>query len=109
MTGCPPSPSRPTTRFFFQLNTCGYSPYVTSSLRRAWVCRSQLLLAVASAVILGFKSRQILLSQIRDPPNLEDEVPVVMSARIRVAQLHPPGTGFHFRGLLRLAAPSVSY
>jgi hypothetical protein len=25
-------------RFFLQLNTCGYNPYVTSSLRRGWVC-----------------------------------------------------------------------
>jgi hypothetical protein len=39
------SPLRPTTRIFiFQLNTCGYSPYVTSCLTRGWVCRLQLLL-----------------------------------------------------------------
>jgi hypothetical protein len=32
------SPLRPTTRIsFFELNTCGYSPYVTSSLTRGWV------------------------------------------------------------------------
>jgi hypothetical protein len=24
--------------FFFQLNSCGNSPYVTSSLTRSWVC-----------------------------------------------------------------------
>jgi hypothetical protein len=31
------SPLRLTTRIFiFQLNTCGYSPYVTSSLTRGW-------------------------------------------------------------------------
>jgi hypothetical protein len=35
--------------FFFQLNTCGHSPYVTSSLTRGWVCRLQLLLALANA------------------------------------------------------------
>jgi hypothetical protein len=45
-----PSDSRPV--FFFQLNTCSYSPYVTSSLKRGWACRLQLLLALASAVIL---------------------------------------------------------
>jgi hypothetical protein len=39
--------------FFFQRNTCGYSPYITSSLTRGWVCRLQLLLALASAIILG--------------------------------------------------------
>jgi hypothetical protein len=34
------SPLRRTTNnFIFQLNTCGYSPYVTSSLTRGWVCR----------------------------------------------------------------------
>jgi hypothetical protein len=66
-------PSRPTTRIFIlQLNTCGYSPYVTSSLMRGWVCRLQLLLGLASAVILRSESRgthdHILLSQIRDFP-----------------------------------------
>jgi hypothetical protein len=42
--------------FIFQLNTCGYSPYVTSSLRRGWMCRLQLLLGLASTVILRSKS-----------------------------------------------------
>jgi hypothetical protein len=59
----------------FQLNTCGYSPYITSSLTRAWVCCLQLLLALASAVFLRSVSRgthdHSLLSQIRDSPNLE--------------------------------------
>jgi hypothetical protein len=31
---------------FFQLNTCFHSPYVTSSLTRGWVCRSQFLLEI---------------------------------------------------------------
>jgi hypothetical protein len=40
------SPLRLTTsNFIFQLNTCGYSPYVTSSLARGLVCRLQLLLS----------------------------------------------------------------
>jgi hypothetical protein len=34
---------------FFQLNTYGHNPYVTSSIMRGWVCRLQLLLALASA------------------------------------------------------------
>jgi hypothetical protein len=59
------SPLRLTTSFF-QLNICGYNPYVTSSLTRGWVCRLQLLLAIASAVILMSESSEthdlILLS-----------------------------------------------
>jgi hypothetical protein len=47
------SPFRHTTRIFiYQLNTYEYSPYVTFSLTRAWVCRLHLLLVFASAVIL---------------------------------------------------------
>jgi hypothetical protein len=64
-----------TSNFIFQLNTCGYSPYVTFSLTRGLVCRLQLLLVLASAVILRSETRgsyyHILLSQIRDSPNLE--------------------------------------
>jgi hypothetical protein len=53
------SPFRPTTRIFiFQLNSCSYSPYVRviSFLMRGWVCRLQLLLVVARAVILRSES-----------------------------------------------------
>jgi hypothetical protein len=94
------SPLRPTTSNFFQLNTCGYTPYVTSSLRRWWVCRLQLLLVLASAEILGSESRgthdHILLSQIRDSPNLEGQIPVFISPRNRVAQLYPQAPGSIF-------------
>jgi hypothetical protein len=55
---------------FSQLNTWGYSPFITSSLTRGWVCHLQLPLALASAFILGSQSRgtrdHILLSQIRE-------------------------------------------
>jgi hypothetical protein len=44
---------RLTISFFFQLNTIFHSPYVTSSLTKWWVCRLQLLLVLASAVILS--------------------------------------------------------
>jgi hypothetical protein len=95
------SPLRLTaSNFFFQLNTCSYSPYVTVSLARRWVCRLQLLLVLASGAILKSESRRshdhILLSQIRDYANLEDHVPVFMSPRNRVAQLYPqePGSVF---------------
>jgi hypothetical protein len=89
-----------TTNFIFQLNTCGYSHYVTSSLTRGWVCSLQLLLVLASAVILRSASRgthdYILLSQIRDSPNLEDQAPVFTSPRNRVAQLYPQAVGSVF-------------
>jgi hypothetical protein len=52
------NPSRPTTsNFIFQLNICGYSPYVTSSLMRGCVYCLQLLLVLVSAVILRSESR----------------------------------------------------
>jgi hypothetical protein len=58
-------PLRPTTRIFvFQLNTCSYSPYETSSLTRRWVCRSQLLLVLASAVILRSVSHGMSYSMV---------------------------------------------
>jgi hypothetical protein len=66
------SPLRLMARFFPQLNTCGHSPYITSSLTRGGVCHLQLLLVLGSAFILGSESRgsrdHILLSQIRDFP-----------------------------------------
>jgi hypothetical protein len=56
-------------------------------------CRLQLLLDLASAVILESEScgihDHILLSQIRDSTNLEGQVPVFISLRKRVAQLYP--------------------
>jgi hypothetical protein len=64
--------SRPA--LIFQLNRCGHSPYVRTSVTRGWVCRLQLLLALASAVILKSESLEshdhILLSHFRDYPNL---------------------------------------
>jgi hypothetical protein len=56
-----------------------------------------LLLVLASAVILRSESSgthdRILLSQIRDSPSLEDQVPVFISPRNRVAQLHAQALG----------------
>jgi hypothetical protein len=67
--------------------------YVTSSLTRGQVCRLQLVLGLASAVVLKSDSRgtqdPILLPQIRDSPNLEGQVPVFISPRNRVARLFP--------------------
>jgi hypothetical protein len=81
------SPLRPTISIV-KLNTCDYSPSVTSSLTRGWVCCLQLLLTLASAVILRSESRgthdHILLSQIRDSPTWKARSPY----------LFPPGTGW---------------
>jgi hypothetical protein len=61
------------------------------SLTRERVYRLQLLLVLASAVILGSEScgtrNHILLSQIRDLHNLEGQAPVFISPRNSVAQL----------------------
>jgi hypothetical protein len=89
-----------TSNFIFQLNTCGYSPYVTSSPTRGWVCYLQLLLVLASAVILRSESHgthnHILVSQIRDSPNLQGQSPLFISPRNRVAQFYPPALGSLF-------------
>jgi hypothetical protein len=99
------SPLRLTNSISFQLNSCGHSPYVTSSLTRGWVCCLQLLLAHVSAVILRSEPRgthdPILLSYIRDFLNLEGQEegdPVI-----------PPGTGFPSRRLLGLTALQWRY
>jgi hypothetical protein len=64
------------------------------------VCRLQLLLFLESAAILGSESRgtrdHILLSQIRDSPNLGNQVPVFISPRNRVARLYPQALGSLF-------------
>jgi hypothetical protein len=64
---------------------------VPLSLTRERVYRLQLLLVLVSEVILGTEScgtrDHILLSQNRDSPNLEGQVPVFISARNRVARL----------------------
>jgi hypothetical protein len=67
---------------------------------RGWVCRSQLLLVLASAVILRSESRRthdhILLFKMRDSPNLEGQVPVFLSLGNRVTRLYPQALGSLF-------------
>jgi hypothetical protein len=67
---------------------------------RGWVCRLQLLLALASAVILCSESHgthdHIFLSQNRDSPNLEDQEPVFIFPRNRVARLYSQALGSLF-------------
>jgi hypothetical protein len=98
------SPLRPTTRnFIFQVNICGYSPYLTCFLTRGWICRLQLLLVLDSAVILRSESRgihdHISLSQIRDSPNLEGQVPLFISPRNRVARPSSLFASYDVKGL----------
>jgi hypothetical protein len=80
-----------------QLQVCWCGVF---SLMGEWVCRLQLLLVLASAVILGSESHgtcdHIFLPQISDSPNLEGQVPVFISPRNRVAQLHPQALGSIF-------------
>jgi hypothetical protein len=109
-----PSPLRPTTIIsFFQLNTCGYSPYITFSLMRGWVCHLQLLLALTSTVILMSESYRthdhILLLRIWDSPNQEGQIPVFISLRNWVTQLHPQAPGFPFHRHLLLAGLQWKY
>jgi hypothetical protein len=74
--------------------------FVTFSLTRGYVCCLQLLLVLASAVILRSESHGTydhnLLTQIRDSPNLEGQAPLIISPRNRVAQLYPQTLGSLF-------------
>jgi hypothetical protein len=76
-----------TSNFIFQLNTCGYNFYVTSSLTRGWVCRIQLLLGLVSAVIPRFGPNgtrdHILLFRF---DALDGQVSAFISPRNRVAR-----------------------
>jgi hypothetical protein len=97
-------PLGPTNRVF-QLNSCGNGPYVSSSLRRGWVCHLQQLLA--SAVNIRSESRgshdHILLSQIRNSSQPGGPGPCIYILQEQGSLVIPPGTGFPFRRLLRLA------
>jgi hypothetical protein len=70
------------------------------SLTRGRICRLQLQLVLARAVILWSETHRthdrILLSQIGDSPNLEGHVPVFISPRNRVARLYPHSLGSLF-------------
>jgi hypothetical protein len=80
---------RPTTsNFIFQLNTCGYSPYITSSLKRGWVCRLQLLLS-SPAQSYSRPSPAGLMTTFYC---LRFETPPTRN--IRSPYLYPPGAGW---------------
>jgi hypothetical protein len=96
------------TRFFFPVWQLWVSWSSAPSLARGWVCNSllQLLLGLARAVTLGSNSRwtpdHILLSHFRLPqpggPGSRIYIP-----REQGVPVIPPGTGFPFRRLLRVA------
>jgi hypothetical protein len=107
----PPTVSRPVSLSVKHLSVAQDQIFVTvrlllvcscvaPSLTRERVCLLQLLLALASTVILGSESHgthdHILVSQIRDSPNLEGQIPVFISPRNRVAQLYLHALGSFF-------------
>jgi hypothetical protein len=90
----------------------GHNPYAISSLTRGRVYRLQLLLVLASAVILGSESRgtrvHILLSDSR-LPQPGGPGPRIYIPQEQGSSVIPPGTGFLFRRLLRLVGPRWRY
>jgi hypothetical protein len=88
------------TQIFITVRQLRVSSFGDPSLTRRRFCRLQLLLVFSRAVILGSESRGthdlILLSQIRDSPNLEGQVLVFISFRNRMAQLYPQVLGSLF-------------
>jgi hypothetical protein len=68
---------------------------------------------LAGGVILGSESLgthdHILLFQIRDSPNLEGQIPHIYVSQEQGGPVIPPGIGFSFRRLLRLAGLRWGY
>jgi hypothetical protein len=83
-------------QYFFRLNIFGHSLYVTSSLMRRRVCHLQLLLVLASAVILRSDSSgthdHVLLSQIRDYPQPGGPGPRIYIPQEQGCPVITPGT-----------------
>jgi hypothetical protein len=81
----------PKTKFFVTVRQLRVCRCGAPSRQRRRVCHLQLLLALANTFILGSETRgthdYILLSQIRDSPNMEGQIPVFISPLSRVAQL----------------------
>jgi hypothetical protein len=90
-----------------QLFFNGILTYITSSLTRGWVCRLQLLLVFASAVILRSESRgthdHILLSQIWDSPQPGGPGPRIYIPQEQGVPIIAAGAGFPYRRQLPLA------
>jgi hypothetical protein len=80
-------PLRPTTsKFSFQLNTCGYNSYVTSSLTRGLVSRLELL--------LSFSHSQVRVRRGSWPHFTVSDLRLPATWRTRSLYLYPPGTGW---------------
>jgi hypothetical protein len=94
-----------TSNFIFQLNTCGYSPYVTSSLTTGWICRLELLLVLASRVTQVRVPRDSPHFTASDSrlPQPEGSGPCIYILQELGGPVIHPDTGFPFRLLLRLA------
>jgi hypothetical protein len=94
------APSEAYDQIFFSVRQLQVCWCEAPSLTRGRVCRLQLLLVLASAVILGSESRgthdHILKYQIRDFPNLKGHIPLFIFPRNRVAQLCPQALGSLF-------------
>jgi hypothetical protein len=96
--------------FFRQLSVCYF---VAPSLTRGRVCNLLLLLVLASAVPLGSESQRtqdhILLSQFLRLPQPGEPGPRIYIPQEQGGPVIPPGTGFPFRRLLRLAGLRQRY
>jgi hypothetical protein len=86
--------------FFRQLLVCYF---VAPSLMRGRVCNLLLLLVLASAVPLVSESRGTLLSKFLRLPQPGGPGPRIYNPLEQGGPDIPPGTGFPFRRLLRLA------
>jgi hypothetical protein len=64
---------------------------------RGWICRLQLLLALATAVIFRSEFHGLMTTfyclRLETPQNLEGQVPVFISPRNRVTQLYTQALG----------------
>jgi hypothetical protein len=100
------------TRFWILSDMCGLFD-VGCPLSRETGLSLQLILAIASAVILRSFSREthnhILLSQIRDSLNPVGQVRVFIYPQEQGGPVTPPETGFPFRRLLRFAGTRQKY
>jgi hypothetical protein len=79
-----------TLYFIFQITLGGYSPYVTSSLMRGWVCHLQLLLVLSSAVIL--RSDTVSDSRLLQPGG---PAPHIYILQEQGGPLMPSGSNLH--------------